>query len=255
VNLAAPGAPRCANCGTAALGAWCHACGQRIGLQRLTLRQLLHDVPQVLFSVERGLWATLRGLARRPGATIDSYLDGQRVRWVNPLALLSLLAGVMALVLSLLPVPATPGLAGMAPEMAARYASFNRLTWTYYGASMLLFVPAYAAITRLVFTGFDRHYGEHLALNAFILSGTTLLTLVLMVPMTLSDPQGPARTLTGAAVLVLVHLFHAWALQGCFSAPGRRWAATWRAVLATVLCVAFSAAVTLAFFFAVYARL
>jgi hypothetical protein len=76
----------CRNCGAALQGAYCHACGQSAHLHR----SLLHLVEEVLHGVlhfDAKGWRTLPLLVARPGLLTRRYIDGQRMRYVSPLAL------------------------------------------------------------------------------------------------------------------------------------------------------------------------
>ena len=79
----------CLNCQAPLHTPYCGQCGQSAKVHRFTLAGLLHDVPHAVFHVERGILPTLAGLLRRPGATINAYLDGQRTRFFNPLRAVS----------------------------------------------------------------------------------------------------------------------------------------------------------------------
>jgi hypothetical protein len=76
----------CGNCGTQLTGAYCHGCGQAAHLHR----SLLHLLEEVLHSVlhfDAKGWRTLPLLVARPGLLTRRYIDGQRTRYVSPLAL------------------------------------------------------------------------------------------------------------------------------------------------------------------------
>ncbi|WP_408589241.1 DUF3667 domain-containing protein [Novosphingobium sp.] len=76
----------CLNCGTALIGAHCHACGQHAHVHR-TLGAFFHDLLHGVFHFEGKIWTTLPMLALRPGTLTRNYIDGQRARYVSPLAL------------------------------------------------------------------------------------------------------------------------------------------------------------------------
>ena len=76
----------CLNCGTALVGAHCHQCGQHAHVHR-TLGAFFHDLLHGVFHFEGRIWRTLPLLAFRPGALTRRYIDGQRARFVSPLAL------------------------------------------------------------------------------------------------------------------------------------------------------------------------
>jgi len=76
----------CLNCGTALVGSHCHACGQAAHVHR-TLGAFFHDLLHGVFHFEGRIWHTLPKLAWKPGELTRAYIDGQRVRYVSPLAL------------------------------------------------------------------------------------------------------------------------------------------------------------------------
>jgi hypothetical protein len=101
-------AAACLNCGAALSGAYCPACGQRAHLHR----SLLHLAEEVLHGVlhfDAKAWRTLPLLAFRPGVLTRRYIDGQRTRYVSPLALFLFTVFLMYFVFSLTGAgPVTP---------------------------------------------------------------------------------------------------------------------------------------------------
>jgi hypothetical protein len=90
----------CANCATPLNGEFCHACGQRAHVHRSLMHlgeELLHGV---LHFDTKGL-RTLPMLAIRPGRLTRMYIDGQRTRYVSPLALFLFMVISMFFVASL----------------------------------------------------------------------------------------------------------------------------------------------------------
>lgn len=89
----------CRNCGATLTGAYCQACGQRAHLHN----SLWHIAEEVLHGVShfdaKG-WRTLPLLVARPGLLTRRYLDGQRTRYVSPLALFLFTVFAMFLVFS-----------------------------------------------------------------------------------------------------------------------------------------------------------
>ena len=81
----AHGAP-CANCGTPVTANYCGNCGQKGHLHKSVLHlgeELLHG----LLHFDTKGWRTLPLLVARPGQLTRRYIDGQRTRFVSPLAL------------------------------------------------------------------------------------------------------------------------------------------------------------------------
>ena len=76
----------CLNCGTALIGSHCHHCGQSGHVHR-SIGAIGHDIAHGVFHFEGKIWRTLPMLAFRPGALTRRYVQGERARFVSPLAL------------------------------------------------------------------------------------------------------------------------------------------------------------------------
>ncbi|MFV0623914.1 DUF3667 domain-containing protein [Sphingomonas sp. ac-8] len=76
----------CLNCGTALVGPHCHRCGQAGHIHR-TLHSVGHDLLHGVFHFEGRIWHTLPMLVARPGELTRRYIEGERARFVSPLAL------------------------------------------------------------------------------------------------------------------------------------------------------------------------
>lgn len=109
----------CRNCSATLQGRFCHACGQAAHIHRSLLHlgeELLHG----LFHFDAKGWRTLPLLVARPGLLTRRYIDGQRARYVSPLALFLFMVFLMFFAASLTSAP--PDLLGSgatAPEARA----------------------------------------------------------------------------------------------------------------------------------------
>jgi hypothetical protein len=77
---------KCLNCGAQLDGAYCKSCGQRAHLHR-SLVHLGHDILHGVFHFEGKMWRTLPELFFHPGRLTRRYIDGERAKFVSPLAL------------------------------------------------------------------------------------------------------------------------------------------------------------------------
>ena len=76
----------CLNCGAQLDGPYCHECGQRAHVHR-TLSAFAHDLVHGVLHFEGKFWHTLPLLVWRPGELTRRYIDGQRARFISPIAL------------------------------------------------------------------------------------------------------------------------------------------------------------------------
>jgi hypothetical protein len=108
----------CLNCGTALIGPHCHRCGQSGHLHR-TLGAILHEILHGVFHFEGKLWRTLPMLAWRPGELTRRYIEGERARFVSPMAIFLFSIFTMFAVFSWAGISAPSDIAGFTVKPAA----------------------------------------------------------------------------------------------------------------------------------------
>lgn len=77
---------QCRNCGATVSGSYCANCGQSTHLHR-SLVSLGHDILHGVFHFEGKVWHTIPELLLRPGRLTRRYIDGERARFISPMAL------------------------------------------------------------------------------------------------------------------------------------------------------------------------
>lgn len=78
----------CANCGTALIDEYCHACGQKRFVESdRRFGHLLHQFFASATDLDSRLWRTLRALLFQPGLLSREYFEGRRKRWLSPVSL------------------------------------------------------------------------------------------------------------------------------------------------------------------------
>jgi hypothetical protein len=91
-GASAPGAEEdvaheaCRNCGATLSGPFCARCGQAAHIHR-SLLSLGHDILHGVFHFEGRIWRTLPQLFFHPGRLTRRYIDGERAKFVSPMAL------------------------------------------------------------------------------------------------------------------------------------------------------------------------
>ena len=112
----------CLNCGAELTGSYCHRCGQKGHVHR-TLAGFWHELVHGVFHFEGKIWRTLPMLAWRPGELTRRYVEGERARFVSPIALFLFSVFLMFAVFSLIGGPFNVA----APQASAeQLRSFDR---------------------------------------------------------------------------------------------------------------------------------
>lgn len=89
----------CLNCGCELVGEFCHCCGQRAHVHR-TLMAFWHDLAHGVLHLDGKIVKTLPLLAWRPGELTRRYVDGERAKFVSPMALFLFSVFLMFAILS-----------------------------------------------------------------------------------------------------------------------------------------------------------
>ncbi len=90
----------CLNCGCELTGEYCHCCGQKAHVHR-TLRGFGHDLLHGALHFEGKIWKTLPLLVWKPGELTRRYIDGERAKFVSPVALFLFIVFLMFAVIGI----------------------------------------------------------------------------------------------------------------------------------------------------------
>ena len=77
----------CPNCSTLIAGKFCQGCSQPAHLHVPSAREFLHEFIAHYVALEGKLWKSVALLLFRPGRLTRDYIEGKRVRYVEPLRL------------------------------------------------------------------------------------------------------------------------------------------------------------------------
>ncbi len=77
----------CKNCDALTRGNFCYECGQATHLHVPSAREFLHEFIAHYVALEGKLWHSLKLLFFKPGLLTREYIEGRRVRYVEPLRL------------------------------------------------------------------------------------------------------------------------------------------------------------------------
>lgn len=190
---------RCANCGTALRGAYCHQCGQRQVSRVLSLRSLFTEAVRTYFTLDNRLLCTLKMLLLRPGRLTEAYVQGQRARYIPPFRLYLFFSVIYFFLATFTNATTFLFLKFDFDEQTAAFAQL-------FPKMMFVIVPVFALLLKGLYGRQRRLYVEHLifALHLHACWYVLFIFDVLMRP--LAEPAVETAQLTILGVLALIVL-------------------------------------------------
>jgi hypothetical protein len=149
-------------------GILCMHCGEKLHPEKLTMKKLVREVPDVFFDIDSGLFYSMRTFLTHPGREIKHYFAGKRIRHYKPLKYVLFIGGINAFIYAKVPItngePQTP---------------FEAFGTQWNSLILLIQLPLIAFTTWLLFRKQKYNYGEHFVANAFIIGEVSLFNIVL----------------------------------------------------------------------------
>ena len=151
----------------------------------MTFGNLFSHLSETFFNYDNKLLRTFIDLFKKPEVVIGGYINGVRKRYVNPISFFGLTLTVIGLEWLILQ-KFFPNLMNMSSISLNGDETFLEdfidLFQKYSSIIMMLFVPIYAIISRIVF--FDKkkyNYTEHIAAFTYMLAVISLIGAVLNI--------------------------------------------------------------------------
>ena len=153
---------------------YCPDCGAKVIRNRITMRNLLGDFSEEFLSFDNKFLKTFIDLFKKPEVVIGGYISGVRKKYVNAISYFAIaltLTGIEWFIINRF-FPEVMDLSAATVEGAEERASeVLGFIQEYISIIMMLFVPAYALMSRLVFLRNKKYnYTEHLVIFMFIIA-------------------------------------------------------------------------------------
>lgn len=164
---------------------YCNKCGARIIRNRLTFGNLFSHFSEEFLNYDNKLLQTYIALFTKPEAVVRSYITGTRKKYVNVISYFAIAITLSGLQLFLLQ-KFLPEALDFSSLSQPGTEIFNSLVFDfiqeYQPIAMMLNVPVYALISRLVFIKekkFRYNYTEHLVIFMYILAQISIISVFL----------------------------------------------------------------------------
>jgi hypothetical protein len=170
----------CKNCNNEVVGNFCGSCGQSAKTDRIDMHVVLHDLQHGLFHFDKGIFYTTKQLLTKPGHTIREYLEGKRVRHLQPFSFVIVLATFYGLLYHYLIFTHSSSWLPK-PNDDITGASAKIVTWIteHFAFNILIFSLTTTVVSYAIFKKQKYNLAEHFTLNTFSLGLFTVISLFL----------------------------------------------------------------------------
>lgn len=163
----------CQNCSFEYEGNYCPQCGQSAHEHRINAQYILHDVPHSVFHIDEGFFYTLKCMFTRPGAMVQDFLDGKRVKYFKPLAYVVIMSAMCTLLLKGIEW-VTAKAAGVQMVPAHEESFFKH----YFSLFIFIMIPFASLVTWVTFLRKKYNYWEHVVANTYIAAQLNIMLVL-----------------------------------------------------------------------------
>ncbi|MEM6361425.1 MAG: DUF3667 domain-containing protein [Bacteroidota bacterium] len=182
----------CVNCGEEVIGKYCHYCGQKYGIVRLTWAAMFDDLQKRLFGFDNKYARTVRDLTLRPHKVIQTILDGIRVIYLGPVGFYFLMLTLYLLIASMLDIDIQEmmiatgeSINGETQENTAGQQQFNDDLFSAMSNNFRIFsflmVPFFVFGNRLLYRKSKMNLVEHSVVIFYSMGYPFLFSILLLV--------------------------------------------------------------------------
>ncbi|MEO1033376.1 MAG: DUF3667 domain-containing protein [Bacteroidota bacterium] len=135
---------------------YCRNCGAKVIRKRLTFKNLFEHVSETFFNYDNKLLRTFLQLFKQPEDVIVGYINGVRKRYVNVFSYFALaitISGLQILIIQKFQSDFTfyDTSTEIGVQQQAIFDKVNKFTTEYQSLVMMLYIPFYALIAKIVF--------------------------------------------------------------------------------------------------------
>jgi hypothetical protein len=202
----------CTNCLKPGEGNYCEYCGQKMNIERVSLKELAREfVYSLTHAGKKGLFYTIKELFVRPGTVIQQFLEGQRKSLYPPMSYLILTATISTF-LTLKYHFFTHTYSEQSINIGT-LGEFFAYAEKYTTIINIITIPVFAFCTHLIFVKSKYNFAENVLLNVYITS-QQLVLLVLFIPLVQLLPALQSSMIELYTLLTII--YNVWVLLQFF---------------------------------------
>lgn len=193
---------------------YCKNCGGKVIRNRLTFSNLFSHFTETFLNYDNTLLQTFINLFKKPEDVIDSYINGTRKKYfnvINYFALAITISGFYIFIVNKYFPDALDFSSISAPGQEEFQKKNIAFISEYQSVLMMLYVPLYALIARIVFFNLKKYnYTELLVIFMYIQAQISIASSIIVISCGL---LGLASSLVGMLMLPLMIIYSAFCLK------------------------------------------
>lgn len=180
----------CNNCHQEVIGDFCHHCGQRSGLGKITFKETFQDFVDMMFSVNAPLIKTQKLLITNPGKLLREYLSGKRKTYYKPVSFFIIATVIYIILRSLIQYDPMVGAVANSPKNfeSSLFMKAGKYMVTNINNIMFLYVFTMALFLKTFFSR-RNSFAEYVAIAFYLVGIYSIIGTIAMFYLKYVDPR------------------------------------------------------------------
>lgn len=171
---------------------FCSNCGAKVIRNRLTPKNLWHDITERYFNVDNTFLKTFWHLFTKPEEVIGGYIDGIRKKYLNPISYFGIaltLSGILVFFIKnffIESIDFEEGLNGANSEFIEKW---KNITFDYSSLFFVSYLPLISIAAFLTFNKRKFNFTEHLIIGLYELAHYSIVSFVISFACLIISPE------------------------------------------------------------------
>ena len=170
---------------------YCPSCGARVVVNRLTFKNLTYDITERYFNLDNTFIRTFVQLCIRPEQVIDSYIQGVRRRYLNPISHLGIALTLSGILIFIMQKVMTPELlfatGGDLPEEVTQ--KLYDVIFDFSSLFFVLYIPVFAIAGYITFNRKDYLLSEYMIAFIYIMAQWSIAIFPISLLVLIFSPE------------------------------------------------------------------
>jgi len=170
---------------------YCSSCGAKVIHHRLSFKNLTHDITEQYFDLDNTFIKTVVQLCIRPEVVIDSYIQGVRRRFLNPISHLGIALTLSGLLIFIMQKVLTSDMFNTYGGQLSEEASSKLFdtVFDYSGLLFVLYIPVFAFAGYVTFNRKEYLLSEYMIAYIYIMAQWSIVIFPISLITLIAEPS------------------------------------------------------------------